>query len=320
MLEIVFLGTGSGIPSKYRNPPAIWLHYEGNAFLWDCGEGTQKQLMIAKLSFMKISRIFITHWHADHWAGLIGLMQTMNLEKRKKPLYIYGPEAERFVGDILDLDYWGPRFKIIPQNVPSEGNELLKIVNSKNFEIYSIPVEHTVPAVAYAFKEKDRWNVDIKKAERLYGLKEGPLVGKLKKKGKIVFKGKEIKLEDVGYLKKGLKVVYTGDTRMCKNLYKISEDADVIIHDATFLEEHKDKMHSGVRDAATLAKNVNTNMLVLTHISRRYQDTEPLLREAQKIFKNTIIAEDFLELRLKRKMNKFIATKNMRVKPSKRWG
>ena len=91
MLEIIFLGTGSGIPDKKRNHSSIWVQHEEECMLWDCGEGTQRQLMEVKKSFMKIDRIFITHWHADHWAGLIGLMQTMNLEHRKKPLYIYPP-------------------------------------------------------------------------------------------------------------------------------------------------------------------------------------------------------------------------------------
>src|SRR4030042_1202418 len=142
MLEVVFLGTGSGVPRKKRNPAAIWLQYEAECMLWDCGEGTQRQLMNGGLNFMKINRIFITHWHADHWAGLIGLMQTMNLEKRKRALEIYGPEAERFVGDILDLDYWGPRFRVIGRDVPFEGNVVNTVLKEDRFKILSIPVEH----------------------------------------------------------------------------------------------------------------------------------------------------------------------------------
>ena len=300
MLELVFLGTGSGIPSKHRNPAAIWLRYEDSCFLWDCGEGTQRQLMTAKLSFMKINRIFITHWHADHWAGLIGLMQTMNLEKRRKNLYIYGPEAERFVGDILDLDYWGPRFKVIPINTPFSGSKETKLFETKRYVITSIPTVHTIPSVAYCFKEKDRWNVDIEKAERLYGLKQSPLVGKLKREGEIVFKGKKIKLEDVGYLKRGVKVVYSGDTAYCKNLIKISKGADILIHDATFSEEEDDsKMHTCASDAAKIAKEAGVKMLVLTHFSRRYQNVKLLEKEAKRVFDNTLVAEDFMKITLK---------------------
>jgi ribonuclease Z len=300
MLEIVFLGTGSGIPSKRRNPAAIWLQYESECMLWDCGEGTQRQLMTAGLSFMKIDRIFITHWHADHWAGLIGLMQTMNLEKRKKPLYIYGPEAERFVGDILDLDYWGPRFRIIGKDVPFEGSEAATVLKGEKFRILSIPVEHTVPSVAYAFQEHDSWNVDIKKAESLYGLKQGPLVGKLKGKGSIVLKGKTITLDEVGLHKPGLKVTYSGDTRPCTNLVSLAKGSDLFICDATFAEEDEGKMHGGAKEAAMMAKKAGVKQLALTHFSRRYQDVGELEQEAKKVFPNTIMAEDFMRLRLKK--------------------
>jgi ribonuclease Z len=300
MLEVVFLGTGSGIPSKRRNPAAIWLQYEAECMLWDCGEGTQRQLMNAGLNFMKISRIFITHWHADHWAGLIGLMQTMNLEKRKRSLEIYGPEAERFVGDILDLDYWGPRFRVIGRNVPFEGNTLTTVLKEDRFKVVSIPVEHTVPSVAYAFVEDDSWNVDIKKAEELYGLKQGPMVGKLKDKGSIVLKGKTITLEDVGIHKPGIKLVYSGDTRPCQNLVTISKAADLLICDATFAEEMETRMHSSAKETAQIAKKAGVNQLCLTHFSRRYQDVKELEQEAKKTFPNTIMAQDFMRLKLKK--------------------
>ncbi len=300
MLEIVFLGTGSGIPSKKRNHSAIWLRYEGDSFLWDCGEGTQRQLLYARLNFMKIGRIFITHWHADHWAGLIGLIQTMNLEKRRKPLYIYGPDAERFVSDILDLDYWGPRFKIISVEVPYEGDEIETIYHTKDFEIKSTPVKHTVPAVAYCFKERDRINVDLSKAKR-FGLRQGPLIGKLKIKGKITFRGREVSLEDVAVVRKGTKVVYSGDTKSCETLAELARDADVLIHDATFMDERENRMHTGAGEAARVAKKVGVKKLVLTHFSRRYIDPKPLEDEAKKEFKNTIIAKDFLKLKLKHK-------------------
>ncbi len=304
MLEIVFLGTGSGIPSKNRAPPAIWIQYGPDCMLWDCGEGTQRQLMAARLSFMKLSRIFITHWHADHWAGLIGLMQTMNMEGRKTPLHIYGPDAERFVGDLLDLDYWGPRFRIISHNVPYEGSEPAHVYESSEYVILSIPAEHTVPAVAYAFQEREKWNVDIKKAEKLFGLKQSPLVGRLKKEGRVIWKGKSIALKDVGYKKPAIKVVYTGDTRICSNIEKLSGKSDILIHDSTFMEETENRMHSDVRSAARMARRAGVRSLILTHFSRRYQDTKPLRDEALKIFPSTKTARDFMRIVLKKQADK----------------
>jgi ribonuclease Z len=161
-------------------------------------------------------------------------------------------------------------------------------------------VEHTVPSVAYAFQENDSWNVDINKAEALYGLKQGPLVGKLKDKGSILLKGKTIKLEDVGIHKPGIKLVYSGDTRPCRNLITLSKDADLLICDATFAEEMETKMHSGAKEAGQLAKKANVKRLALTHFSRRYQDVRELEKEAKKAFPNTIVAEDFMRLKLKK--------------------
>lgn len=298
MTDLVFLGTGSGIPTKYRNHPAIWLRHEGEHFLFDCGEGTQRQLISAGLSFMRIRGIFITHWHADHWAGLIGLLQTMNMENRKEELYIYGPDAERFISDILDLDYWGVGFDIVPKDVPPEGDGIHSVLKTDEYEIFSTPVEHSVPAVAYCFKESDKWNVDIDKATKLYGLKQGRLVGKLKEKGEIKIGPKTIRLEDVGILKSGAKIVYSGDTAPCRNLERLAKDCDVLIHEATFEEMQENRMHAGARDAAQIAKRADVKLLVLTHFSRRYASTKPLLDEAKKVFPSTIAAEDYMLISL----------------------
>jgi len=296
MIELVFLGTGSGVPTPARNHAAIWLRHEGEYMLFDCGEGTQRQILKAKLNFMRISNIFITHWHADHWAGLIGLLLTMNLEERKAPLHVYGPEADRFVADILDLGYWGTRFKVIAKPVPYEGSEVTSLLKTEDFEITSIPVKHSVPAVAYCFREHDRCNVDMKKAEKLYGLRQGPMVGKLKKYGEVTIKGKKVTLQDVGIVKRGAKVVYSGDTKKCDNIVKLAKDADVLIHDTTFAEGVDDWMHTGAKDAAAIAKKAGAKTLVLTHFSRRYTDVSELEKEARDVFRNSVAAKDFMKM------------------------
>lgn len=303
MIVITFLGTGSAIPSKERNHPAIVIEYFGkqkDTLLLDCGEGTQLQLQKAKISFMDIDKIFITHWHADHFAGLIGLIQTMNLEKRKKELKIFGPEAERFVSDILDLGYFGLRFPVKPISVPFDGEEIVKIDETEDFEILSIPVLHTVPAVAYCLKERDRWNIDISKLKKL-GLPRGKWLKELKKRGIANFKGREIKIEDVANKRVGLKVVYTGDTKPCENVVKISLNADLLIHDGTFLEadEVKGKAHADVKEAGKIAKKAKVKELILTNISRRYQDLKEIENTAKKVFENSRVAYDFMKIILK---------------------
>jgi ribonuclease Z len=259
--------------------------------------------MKAGISFMDINKIFITHWHADHFAGLIPLLQTMNLEKRKTELTIFGPEASRFVQEILNLGYFGVRFPVKAVDVPFEGNEITKVYETKVYEVLSIPVLHTVPSVAFAFKEKDVWRIDENKLKEL-GLKRGKWLKDLKEKEEAVYNGKKIRIEDVATLQKGLKVVYSGDTKPCENLIELAKDADLLIHDATFLEEDEDvqKYHSSVKDAAKIAKKANVKKLILTHISRRYQkeDVERLLSEAREVFDNVEVAYDLMRIVLKR--------------------
>ncbi len=304
MLELTFLGTVSGIPDKRRGHPAIVLEYSSETkdyLLWDCGEGTQTRLMMSGTSFMKIDKIFITHWHADHFAGLLPLMATMNLEKRKKELKIFAPEAERFVSNILDLGYFGTRYPVTPVDVPFTGDDITKIDEGEEYEIFSIPMLHTVPAVAYCFQEKDRWGIDLEKLKSL-GLNRGAWLKKLKKNGKATYKDKEVSIEQVADSKPGLKVVYTGDTKPCDNIVKISREADLLIHDGTFLEidEDKGKYHATVKDAAEIAKKSQVKELILTHFSRRYKDTKELEDEAKAVFENTTAAYDFMRIKLKK--------------------
>lgn len=305
MLQITFLGTVSGIPTKDRNHSAIaFEHYtdKKKTLLFDCGENTQKQLMLSGISFMDIDNIFISHWHADHFAGLIPLIQTMNMEKRRKELRIFGPEAERFVTDIVDLGYFGLRFPVNAINVPFEGNKITKIFDAEDFEILTIPMLHTVPSVAYCFKEKDSWNISLDKLEKM-GLKRGYWLKKLKKNGVAEYKGKTVVIEDIANKKIGLKVVYTGDTKPNENTIKISKNADLLIHDGTFLEldEAQGKYHADVTEAAEIAKKANVKQLILTHISRRYKksDIKEMEERTKKIFPNTKVAYDMMKIILK---------------------
>lgn len=304
MIEVTFLGTVSGVPTTKRNHPAIVLDYysdERSTLLFDCGEGTQKQLMLSGISFMQINNVFISHWHADHFAGLIPLIQTMNLERRQAELKIFAPEAEKFVSSILSLGYFGCRFPVTAINVPFEGSDIVKIDETDEYEISTIPVYHTVPSVAYCFKEKDMWTIDLAKLKAA-GLQRGYWLKKLKRDGVATYKGKEVKIEEVANRKAGLKVVYSGDTRPCKNMVKLAKDADLLIHDATFLEEDEGKAHADVKQAAEIAKEAGVKQLVLTHLSRRYstkEDIEEILATAKKVFPDTKVANDFMSVKLK---------------------
>lgn len=302
MIKIVFLGTTSSVPTRKRNLPSIFLMYKGERILFDCGEGTQRQLMEKSLKFMRINKIFITHWHADHFAGLLGLIQTMSLENRKEILYIYGPRrTTEFVEKLLTIGYFARNFQIKVMDLDEK-----EVVEGEGYKVYPFKVKHRIPAYGYVFEEESKVTANMNKARKL-GLKTGPLIGKLKKGETITFKGKKIKPQDIIEVFPGKKIVYTGDTQPTPDISKNAKNADLLIADSTFYSDKKymDEIgHSTSADAAKIAKKANVKKLVLTHISRRYQEKESnisskaLEKEAKKIFKNSVLAEDFMEIKI----------------------
>jgi ribonuclease Z len=300
-IEVTLLGTTACVPTKARSHPAIFLRYQSEneySYLFDCGEGAQRQMLFAGVNFMRINEIFITHWHADHFAGLLGLFETMNLEGRKETLTIFGPEAERFVEILMELGYSTKDYDIIGHDVNYEGTAVSRILDRDEFEILSIPVKHSIPAVAYAFHEKDRVKIDKEKAKRLGLPSKGLIYRELKSSGSADFKGKKIMLENISMVEKGKKVVYSGDTMPCRNMVKISQDADLLIHDSTRFEENYDGYrHSTLDDVVKLAGEAKVKQVILTHISRRYQDSDELKKMIENI-PNFRIAKDMMKITL----------------------
>ena len=296
-INITFLGTGAAIPSLKRRQPAILLQYKGDYMLFDCGEGTQTQMQKARVSPMKLSKVFITHWHADHFAGLLPLIESLHLSRRKEALVVYGPEASRFMDAMIELSYWGIGFQIEPHDC-DEDKIVDKIFENESFEIYSIKVKHSVPSFGYCFNEKDVWNIDVKKAKKL-GL-TGLQMKKVKESGKIRIKNNIIKLESIANKRTGRKIVYSGDTIACKELFEFSKGADILIHDSTFAEpEYEGRPHSSASEIAKLAKKYKIKKLVLTHLSRRYKTPEEVLKSAKKYFKDTVVAKDMMNIILR---------------------
>ncbi|MEM0480728.1 MAG: ribonuclease Z [Candidatus Aenigmatarchaeota archaeon] len=301
MIKITILGSGSSIPTFDRWHPSVALELFYDKYfliLLDCGEGTQLRLMQSKISFMRISHILITHWHADHFAGLIPLLQSMQLEGRKEKLYLIAPEASKMFENIKNLYYYKLKFPV--ETIDAEEKVIFE---NEYFSISALEVIHTVKAFAYKIEEKEKWKINEEKLKAL-GLKRGKWLNILKEKGKYEINGKIVKLEEVADLVKGKKIVYTGDTEYCEKLVEFSKDADILIHDSTYLEKDKEKtMHSSALDAAKIAKQANVKTLVLTHFSRRYQkeeDFKEFEREVRSIFNgNLIIAKDLLSFEIK---------------------
>ena len=297
-MEITFLGTSSAVHSYERNHPSIALKAFGDVMLFDCGEGTQRQLIYAKVSPMKISKIFITHFHGDHILGLPGLLQSMNFRGRDTKLTIYGPKGLNILKDaIFSLGYCKIEFPIefieIESGIVEETEEYI---------IKSQKVNHRVPCLAYSIEEIKKPRFLREKAIEL-GVPVGPDFGRLHNGEEIEIDGRVIKPEQVlGPPRKGRKITYSGDTTPCEEMIELAKDSTLLIHESTYVNEDKDKaeerFHSTSSDAALIAKESNSKQLILTHISTKYQSTDLLLNEALEIFENTEIAKDLKKIEL----------------------
>jgi ribonuclease Z len=296
VMEIVFLGTSGSMPSPKRNVPAIAIKREGEVILMDCGEGTQRQFMLSKLSFMQVSKVLISHFHGDHFLGLPGLVMTMSLNDRTEPLEIYGPRgAVEAVTVLLELNLFKATFEVKVREMRSGDS-----VDCGDYYIKAARSLHQVPTLAFCLEEKTRpGKFNLQRAKEL-GLPEGPLYRRLQMGEDVVWKGKVIRPEMVvGPPRRGRKVVYTSDTRPNKDLVSFAVGCDVLIHDSTVessLEAQANEYgHSSARQAAEIAKMCGARVLFLTHISPRYGDPEAIEREAKEVFPNSRVAHDFLE-------------------------
>jgi ribonuclease Z len=271
---------------------------EGELILFDCGEGTQQQMMRAKTGMMSLSSIFISHFHADHFLGIPGLIQTMSFLGRSEPLTIYGPEGTReFTEFFKILGYCNLKYEI-------RGVELRPddIVEGEGYVVRALKTEHSIPSLGYALIENPRpGRFNREKAVGL-GVPPGPLFAKLQRGNPVEVNGKIVKPEEVmGIPRPGRTIVYTGDTRPCEAVLEASRDADLLIHDGSFADEMADwaeeSMHSTAGEVAALAKEAGVRKLVLTHISSRYtDDADPVLKDSKKVFENVVVAEDLMEL------------------------
>ena len=297
-ITIRILGTTAGVPTRERGHAAIHLSYDdGEEFccLFDCGEGTQRQFMIAGLNLMKIDDVFITHWHGDHCLGLPGMVDTMGFEGRQRPLTVYAPEARR-VRKSLAFSHSMGAVKVAPRNVPAKGSRVTALLEERRFRVVSIPVKHSTPAVAYAVIEKDKTGIDIKKAVR-FGLPgQGELYRRLKDSGEVFLGSRRIALEDVSVTRKGKRIVYSGDTEICDNLRKLARGADLLIQDCTYFDEpgpERHHEHASLPEIVEMAGKERVKRIILTHISRRHQDMGQL-RDLIRGYPGFEVAEDFM--------------------------
>ncbi|MBD3205861.1 ribonuclease Z [Candidatus Bathyarchaeota archaeon] len=298
-MKVVFLGTSGSMPTAERSSSSTVIKIGRDLVMFDCGEGTQRQMVKARVGFRRDMIILISHLHGDHILGIPGLLQTMSLLGRERQLEIFGPVGLVDYIRSFSETLGGPSFPVIIYEIQESG----KIHEEDRFKIIAVPVEHRLAGWSYGFIEEPRPGRFYPEKARELGVPEGPLWHKLQHGESVEINGSTVNSSQVtDPSRPGRKIVYSGDTRPTNDVRNLSDRADLLIHEATFMDELRDRAiedgHTTVKEAAELAREAGVKKLALTHISSRYPDSEPLLNEARSVFKRTIIAEDLMEIEI----------------------
>ena len=300
-IHVTFLGTAGSVPTPARSLPAVLIQRGNEQLMFDCGEGMQRQMVKAKVGFHKKLKVFISHLHGDHVLGLPGLLQTMALMDRQRKVDVYGPEGlKRFLEGTREVLQFALTFPVEIHEICAAG----VVCSEEEYVVEAAWANHVVSSLAYAFVEKPRPGKFYPDKARALGVPEGELWSKLQHGEQVTLaNGTAVKPEAVsGPMRRGRKIVYSGDTKPFKSFVRFAAGADLVIHEATFDDALAEKAavdgHSTPSQAAEAAAKAKAKKLVLTHISARYADAGVLLEQAQKIFKNTVVAEDFMWLEL----------------------
>jgi ribonuclease Z len=301
-VEVVLLGTGSAVPTETRWPPSILVRdWRGVAVLLDAGEAAQVRVRQAGVAPERIDAIAITHDHGDHVNGLPGLLQSMQVGGRRRPLTIIAPGS---LSDLLDylVEDW-LSFKVTVRKAGDRGSMELRRGGGRVLSVSWFKTCHTEDSVGYKLVWAERPSIERGRLEEL-GLEPGPWVSDLIERGEASVGGVRVRLEDVSQPGGRLSLAYTGDTRPCESVLDAVRGVDLLIHDSTYSRSHGEeaasKGHSTSEQAAALARDAGVGLLVLTHISSRYKGFEALrlLHEARRVFPRTLLAWDGMRLRL----------------------
>lgn len=296
-MEITILGTAGSVPTKDRNVSATFMSYKAEGMLFDCGEGTQRQMKKAGIPLSKITKIFITHWHGDHVIGLPGLLQTLGLGNHAGAIDIYGPAGTKErLGHTFSAFEFDRRLDLRVHEIKSG-----VIVENKDFSIECATLKHRVQCIGYAFIENEKRRMDVKLLKK-HGVPFGPLVGKLQDGHVVTVDGKKVTPDMVSEVIPGRKIAYVTDTVVCAGAHKLAENADILICESTYHSDMTDQAHEYAhmtsQEAAQIASQANAKKLILTHFSARYADASILEEDARTIFPNTQAAHDLMKIKL----------------------
>ncbi len=294
-MRVTFLGTSGAVPTTERSTSGLLVEREGDRLLFDCGEGTQRQMMRYGTGF-DIGHIFLTHMHGDHTLGLPGLTQTMEFNGRDRPLAVHAPGGtRRRVESLLSVTGERPSYPVRVRQV--EPGEVA--LDRGDYEVRAFDVDHDTRAVGYTLVEAERkGRFDRETAEEEFGIPPGPKYSRLHAGEPVEHEGRTVEpAEVVGPPRPGRRVVYTGDTRPTEATVAAATEADLLVHDGTFADDHRERArrtaHSTVREAGAIAREAGVRRLALTHISTRYAGQDDrLLAEAREAFPEAFVARD----------------------------
>ncbi len=298
-MKLVYLGTSAAAPTPERSLTCICLVRENEVLMFDAGEGAQVAYLKAGLPWNKKMKIFVTHLHGDHCLGILGLLQTMSMQKRTESLEIYGPAGiEEFITANIKVLNFGLPFPVFI-TIVEQGD----VVNEKKYRISCCEAQHGIPAFSYCFEENERSGVFYPEKAKELGIPEGEMWQELQNGNSVEVDGVKIDSSQVtGDKRPGKKIGISGDTRPTEKLQNFFTNSDYLSFDCTFSFDLKDRAietnHGTAKEAAELAKNANVKNLILTHFSARYSDESVLLDEAKQIHESVIAAKDLLEIEI----------------------
>jgi ribonuclease Z len=292
-LDVVFLGTSGSAPTARRSPSATLIRRGGERMLVDCGEGTQRQLLRSSVGLVDLEEVFLTHLHADHYLGLPGLLKTFALRGRMLPLTVYGPQGTRALVSSLGRVFGKLTYPLVVTDL-----DIGDVLQRDGYRLQSFETRHGVESIGYSLIEDGRpGRFDVEGADRL-GVPDGPLRGLLQR-------GEPVTLDDgttvqpaqvLGEPRRGRKLVLTGDTAPCEPAVIAAAGADLLVHEATFLADERERaqetLHSTAGEAALVAREAGVELLALTHLSGRYTARE-VETEARVLFERTVVPGDF---------------------------
>lgn len=291
--DLVILGCSSQQPTRFRNHGAYLVRWNGEGFLFDPGEGTQRQFIYANVAPTCVTRIFVSHFHGDHCLGLGSILMRLNLDKVTHPIHCYYPASGKKYFDRLRFGtMYHETIHVVEHPISKPGI----VEDGEEFKIEAAFLDHGVDNLGWRITEKDTRKFDPIKLKD-FGI-QGPKVSELQEKGHLIIHDKTVTLDDVSHIRPGDSLAVVIDTRFCQNALHLAKNARLLLCESTYLEEHKDMAwehyHLTAKQAAKIAKDAGAQELILTHFSARYQFVKDFEKEAREIFPNTHAAEDLI--------------------------